>query len=205
MFDDLSMLITVVQKNYDCICDLWDEICSQKLHLKKTLVSSVKENADIFDMILNYRAILTEKTISSTFEINMLEFRNSSVTTRVKALNSIEFKIENYYENHESGKIPLKKCLNDLFGIRIVIDDSFTHSDVKKYMAREYPSYKCIDSTKDGYIATHIYFEKGNYYFPWELQVWKKMDEKNNYESHRVYKQDYTMWESLNKGGVEDG
>lgn len=134
----------------------------------------------------------------------MLQYANSSVTTRVKALNSIEYKLDNYIRNHEEGRIPLKKCLNDLLGIRIVIDAEFEHEDVKNYMQMHFPSYKCIDSSKNGYIATHIYFENGNIYFPWELQVWQKKAEKKNYESHRTYKQDYTMWESLNKGGVED-
>ena len=204
MFEDLDKLISTVQKNYDHICQLWDEKCPCKIHLKKTRVSSVRENADILNKIIEYRALLNEETISSTFEINMLKYQNSSVTTRVKAQNSIEYKIENYYTNHENGKIPLKKCLNDLFGIRIVIDGKFGYDDIVDFLSNRFPGYKCIDSSKNGYNATHIYFEKGNEYFPWELQVWQKADEKNNYASHRRYKQEYTSWESLNKGGVED-
>ena len=38
----------------------------------------------------------------------------NAVSSRVKAVNSIQFKIENYEFNHENGKIPLKKCLNDI-------------------------------------------------------------------------------------------
>lgn len=90
-------------------------------------------------------------------------------------------------------------------GIRIVIDAQFSYFDVKRYMENNFPKYKCIDSAKDAYIATHIYFEKGNYYFPWELQVWMKNHEMDNYNSHKIYKQDYTKWESGSEGGVEDG
>lgn len=32
----------------------------------------------------------------------------SNVNTRVKAYNSIQYKIQNYEMNHEKGKIPLK-------------------------------------------------------------------------------------------------
>ena len=71
-------------------------------------------------------------------------------------------------------------------------------------MGEKFPSYKCIDSSKISYIATHIYFENGNTFFPWELQIWTKKDEKNNFSSHKAYKQDYTRWEmDNNKGGVE--
>ena len=66
-----------------------------------------------------------------------------------------------------------------------------------------FPEYKCIDSSKRSYIATHIYFEKGNFCFLWELQIWAKKDEKNNFQSHKEYKQEYTIWESDNRGGVE--
>lgn len=66
-----------------------------------------------------------------------------------------------------------------------------------------FPEYKCIDSSKRSYIDTHIYFEKGNFCFPWELQIWAKKDEKNNFQSHKEYKQEYTKWESENRGGVE--
>lgn len=45
---------------------------------------------------------------------------NAKVNIRTKAKNSIEYKIKNYIENHENGKVPINKCLNDLFGIRII-------------------------------------------------------------------------------------
>lgn len=38
-----------------------------------------------------------------------------------------------------------------------------------------------------------------NNLFPWELQIWKKEDEENNLISHKMYKQDYTSWESEHK------
>ena len=55
-------------------------------------------------------------------ELQQLCF-SCNVTSRVKALNSIQYKIENYRLNHENGKIPIKKCLNDLLGFRIIFLD----------------------------------------------------------------------------------
>lgn len=57
------------------------------------------------------------------FDIHTIEFERSSVTSRVKAQNSIEYKIDNYCNNHENGKIPLKKCMNDLLGITDLVKE----------------------------------------------------------------------------------
>lgn len=202
MFEDLAILIVAIQAEYDRICKLWDgeEI---SINLKKKLVIDARNNPDILNGILKYRSIINDEMVNIIFNIQGLNYKNSSVISRVKAQNSIEFKIDNYINNHENGKIPLKKCFNDLLGIRIVIDKEFEHDDVDKYMQYEFSEYKCIDSSKDDYIASHIYFEKTNKHFPWELQVWQKRHEKNNYASHKQYKQEYTKWEATNKGGVE--
>ena len=92
--------------------------------------------------------------------------------------------------------------MNDLLGFRIIIDGEFSFLDIKDFVESNYSNLsgyklKCIDSSKNGYFAIHIYFSKdgSNYFFPWELQVWKKSDEVNNISSHKKYKQDYTNWE----------
>ena len=33
------------------------------------------------------------------------------------------------------------------------------------------------------------------------IQIWNKIDEKNNINSHEKYKQDYVKWKNENKGG----
>ena len=171
---------------------------------QKRLVINAREDADLLNRVWRYRSLINDELVRIMFDIQTIEFEKSSVTSRVKAQNSIEYKIENYCNNHENGKIPLKKCMNDLLGIRIIIDDEFSYNDVKAYMKENYPKYKCIDSSKLSYVATHIYFENGNYFFPWELQIWSQNDEKGNFLSHKEYKQDYTRWEVENKGGVDD-
>ena len=122
------------------------------------------------------------------------------MNARVKNRNSIEYKIKNYIENHENVKITINKCLNDLFGIRIICKDQIDFSQINHLVKEKYDKLKCIDSSKIEYKATHIYFKQSNFEFQWELQLWNEDDEINNIRSHEKYKQDYVRWEKENKG-----
>ncbi|MGN0484241.1 MAG: hypothetical protein ACI4HI_11895 [Lachnospiraceae bacterium] len=204
MLEDVGKLLPIIQKNYDTICRLWDEKKQISLNLKKKLVKDIRNNSQIFESIVTYRSLINDEMPNILFSLNSIPLENSIVTSRVKAQNSIEYKIENYIKNHQNGNIPIKKCFNDLLGIRLVIEGDFAYADVKAYMQENFPNYKCIDSSKKEYIASHIYFEESNYYFPWELQIWNKNNEAQNYLSHKYYKQDYTQWERINRGGVSD-
>lgn len=204
MLEDLGKLIIAIQRNYDCVCNIWNKSVEKPINLKKKMVIDARKNVDILNTIWQYRALVNDELSNIMFDLYSLDLNKSSITSRVKAQNSIDFKLENYYSNHENGEIPLKKCMNDLLGIRIIINEDFSYQEVKEYMNEFFPKYKCIDSSKMSYIATHIYFENGNSFFPWELQVWTKKDEKNNFLSHKEYKQDYTRWELENRGGVEN-
>ena len=191
----MGKLVDVVQKNYNRICDIWTERADTNINLKKKLVIDAQKNAEISKAILKYRSIVNEELVQIMFELQDEEYEKALVTGRVKAQNSIEYKIDSYVLHHEEGRIPIKKCLNDLLGIRMILDEEFSHQDVERYMKHKFPNFKCIDSSKLSYTATHIYFERDNFCFPWELQVWAKKDEENNYVSHKMYKQEYTRWE----------
>lgn len=127
----------------------------------------------------------------------------SEINSRVKAQNSIEYKIYNYMtEKHEYGKVSLNKCFNDLYGIRIIFKDDVEYKDIKRFINEEYKGkLKCYNASKGEYVATHIYFKKDNYSFQWELQIWNKSNYETNIISHEHYKQSYTKWEKENKGG----
>ena len=126
---------------------------------------------------------------------------NSKINIRIKTRNSIEYKIQNYTKNHEDGKIPINKCLNDIFGIRLITKDNYSFDEIKIFMKNKYPKLKVIDSTKGQYKATHVYFKEDNFSYQWELQIWNENDEEKNIYSHEIYKQDYAKWERENKGG----
>ena len=172
-----------------------------KINLKNTQVCDLLENKLILDAIVNYREFINQNNIKLLMDFKKFNSENATVNIRTKAKNSIEFKIENYIKNHENGKVPISKCFNDLFGIRIICSKELSFDEVLKLINTKYDNLKCIDSTKNDYKATHIYFKKDNYAFQWELQVWNKIDETNNIISHEKYKQDYVRWENENKGG----
>ena len=201
---ELEKLINFIIKKYDEINLEWEKNENyNQLNMKKIQVADVYIDKEKLNYIFNYRNFINDKFSYIFNELQQIGFL-SNVTSRVKALNSIQYKIENYKLNHEDGKIPLKKCLNDLLGFRIVLLNDIDYNSVKSYIKDIFPSLKCIKSTKKEYDAVHIYFgNENNKKFQWELQLWNKSKEKTNLKSHAEYKQNYTKWESRNnKGGV---
>lgn len=85
--------------------------------------------------------------------------------------------------------------------IRIIYNEELTYNKIVNLVNNKYSNLKCINSSKKDYKATHIYFKNNNFSFQWELQVWNKLDEIKNIQSHEKYKQDYVRWENENKGG----
>lgn len=88
-----------------------------------------------------------------------------------------------------------------VFDIRIICLEELTYEQISKFIDNKHKELKCINSSKQEYKATHIYFKKNNYNFQWELQIWNKKDEINNINSHEKYKQEYIKWEKENRGG----
>lgn len=201
MFDDLSKLIAAMQNQYNYICNIWKTKTQTTINLKKKLVSDIKKDNNMLNSIKTYQMFIERYFPRIFFSLDAIEYKNSEIFGRVKTRNSIEYKIDNYCKNHENGKIPIKKCLNDLLGIRIIIDDDFAYSQVCHYIEDNFSEYKYTDSSKNSYTAVHVYFENGNKFFPWELQIWAKKDKQNNILSHNIYKEGYTEWENSKKNG----
>lgn len=204
MLEELELLVKFILGKYDEVLIEWKQSNGTKLiNQKKTCVKDITKNDDLFNTILNYRSFLNDKNLELKMAFDTLNL-NNEINTRVKSQNSIEYKINNYMTfKHEFGKIPMNKCVNDLYGIRIIFNEAINHKIVKEFLDTKYVgSLKCIDSSKEeGYVATHVYFKKDNYSFLWELQIWDKFHEKSNIELHEQYKQEYTKWEKENKGG----
>lgn len=202
MLEELDKLINFIQTEYIQLTTKWEQSdYYTKINLRNTQVCNLVENKLVLDEIVNYREFINQNNIQLIMDFKKFNSENVTVNIRTKAKNSIEFKIENYIKNHEKGKVPISKCFNDLFGIRIICSEKLSFDKILKLINDKYDNLKCIDSTKNDYKATHIYFKKDNYAFPWELQVWNKIDEVNNIISHEKYKQDYVRWENENKGG----
>lgn len=200
MLKELDELINFIQTEYIQLTHKWEQSGYYiKINLKNNQVYDLLENKIMLDNIVNYREFLNQNNIQLMMDFKKFNSANATINIRTKAKNSIEFKIENYIKNHEDGKIPINKCFNDLFGIRIICNEELSFDKVFKLVNNKYSNLKCIDSSKNEYKATHIYFKKDNFTFQWELQVWNKTDERRNINSHEKYKQDYIKWENENK------
>mgnify|MGYP005796977333 FL=1 len=127
---------------------------------------------------------------------------------RIKSPESIVNKLSKYMDEKENGKIKIKKCLNDLFGIRFIIDDYNKIRDefiyclnicidkeesFKSKIKLTSKGYNGIDSP---YVADHIYYssKSHNDIFPIELQIWDSVNLDRNEKSHVIYKREYTNW-----------
>lgn len=204
MLEELYKLITFIQKEYFEFNEKWETSnYYSKINLRKYEVSDLLNNEDLLNVIFNYREFINVHNVQLVMDFQNFNSNYSKINTRVKAKNSIEDKITRYTKSseHENGKIQINKCLNDLFGIRFITDYNFTFEEILYFIVKNYDNLKCIDSSKRGYKATHLYFKQDNFSFPWELQIWNKKDEVHNIISHERYKQGYVTWEKENKGG----
>lgn len=196
---ELQKLINLIQTKYDYINEKWKNSMNYfPINMKKKRVDDVYNDENLLLYIFDYRNFINENIADMVSMLQNQGFLNV-VSTRVKALNSIQYKIQNYELNHENGKIALKKCLNDIFGIRMIFNDNINYDEIKTYIQNEFPNLKCIERILGDYYAVHIYFgNDDNFKFQWELQLWDKKHEKINLDSHANYKQDYTKWEQEN-------
>jgi ppGpp synthetase/RelA/SpoT-type nucleotidyltranferase len=205
-YDELEALINYIQSVYTEITEEWMQYKTSKINLKKARVSDIDINGAIHQYILDYVRLLNGHITNITLQLSSVS--SYKVTARVKAQNSIEYKIQHYKTgDHEFGKVPVNKCINDLFGVRIILDEPLTFGQIKAFVDSTYnEKYKCIDSSKHDYKAVHLYFRGNNKAFPWELQIWNSCDADKNLVSHQKYKQGYTAWEDESKeGGVDNG
>lgn len=170
-----------------------------------------KISEEFLDYIEKYYGILNSTLIMSDFDS---DYSNWDARIRIKQKESVQNKLYYYLFHHNKGEIPVQKCLNDLLGFRLIIED-FSHdsTDTKSFLQsvkKDLHLMKCYTRDKDGYLGTHIYFKNSkNIYFPWELQVWNTSDAKKNEIAHSEHKakRNYINWPkqykdaNLRKGG----
>lgn len=202
--EQLHILIAQIRSYYDDFNGRWEKQPEyRRINLKKKCVKDIYADQAFLSLVLRYVEFIRDQEWLYT-GFGQLGQGGFVTRARVKARNSIEYKLEHYRLNHEDGTTPINKCLNDLYGMRIILKESYTHEQIKSFFAEYHPDLRCIESSKGGYIATHIYFRNGNYFFPWELQIWNAENQVANMESHKRYKQGYTQWEKAALGESDD-
>ena len=160
MLEELDKLIVFIDKEFNKIDSMWKQNSSYiPINQKNKLVKDIDKDDRILKAIIDYRLFINTKHLSIKMAFDKLNLKNE-VNSRVKALNSIEFKINNYLsEKHNYGKNPINKCFNDLYGIRIIFQNDITYNEINSFVQKQYRNkLKCINSNKGEYVATHIYF-----------------------------------------------
>ena len=200
--DELDKLIEFIYNKHDIISKDWKKDKRYKpINMKKIQVADVVLNNELLDIIYDYRNFISNYYTDLLNDISLLKL-NNQVELRIKAYSSLQDKINRYYaeKKHEYGKISINKCVNDILGIRLIFNEAKNLQEVMNYINKKYNNLKSIDSSKDGYVATHVYFMKNdNLKFQWELQLWNKKDVENNKECHEKYKQEYTKFENTSE------
>ncbi|MDN8592008.1 hypothetical protein Q0V21_25000 [Paenibacillus sp. 11B] len=199
--------------------DFIGAVQGEMLNLKKKRIDSIitndqdeeQQNFHLFDpsfldLIQNYQDALGKQVVYMDYDF---DYRHFDFRLRIKQKDSIINKLFHYrYAKAEQGGVSINKCLNDLLGFRIMIDD-FDHAstDVDDFLddIKSSIGYKlnCNNACKDDYKATHIYINGDNKYFPWELQIWNPIDAERNEQSHKEHKskREYIKWPQEYKEG----
>lgn len=158
-------------------------------NFKKFYVCDFLKDAEFQEFTRNY--LMKFNTIIKDINLNV---QGINILCRIKNLNSIYYKINRYNKKY-NGKIPINKSLNDLLGVRLIIDNSFDYDYLMSLIQDEFDNYRFLDASKKGYIANHLYIKVDNFSFPFEIQFWKKENETNNKNLHKIYKQSYIYLE----------
>lgn len=213
-FENYKSIIHILYEEHVQYTKNWLENTDKEIYnLKKTQVKHIcSENPEEID------GFIDEKFLSYLDDYRLgLGFLNLKILLRVKKETNLIIEGRTKSDDaillklhrkrfEDGGAFPLNKYLNDLLGFRI-IDDNYENNikllkgyldELKKQNKRFVHKFR-----KNGeYIGYHVYFMGiNNYYFPMELQIWDSKNERKNFESHEIYKKDYTYWPKIYKEG----
>ena len=172
----------------------WDVLNYEHRNLKRKNIADVwfptsDASSKFFLELCTYATFVNARNSSFLPDIFALQLRS-----RIKQQNSILAKLQKYISAKEHGKVPIAKCINDLYGFRCIISNDSEYEDIFQTLDVLFANdsqVRVVRSCHGAYKAIHVYVQEYNYVFPWELQIWKKEDEISNEQSHRRYKQEY--------------
>lgn len=167
---------------------------TQIRNLKKYKV----ENAVVDDYLMQYIIPRYIQSLNRHQELvlNIMQYQcgiGVECRCRIKLRDTIYKKLNYNCSRSRSslGSLYVNKVLNDLFGMRIVVQNLNKKIEaVKRYLdyySQEYSYFKYYVRRKNGYSAVHCYFQTSNRYFPWELQIWDIEDKETNILAHEEH------------------
>lgn len=189
----LSILIKSFSSMFSDFNQTYYSDCPHDLNLKNTYVSKCEFDSNFRQTIINYLQGVTDFILDSDTFFALQSTQFGKFRSRTKSVESIYAKIHHYAKRENSeGGAAVNKCLNDLFGSRIILPnvkdnlelimETLNGLKTEGIIWRYY-----IRDKNDGYFAIHCYFREDNFKFPWELQIWDYEDEESNIKSHSAH------------------
>lgn len=130
------------------------------LSYKSELGISLKKNLHYF----NRDELLDELNRVRKWYTSLGVLADLPVDYRIKSAQSISFKYDRYYPDHQ-----VRKVFNDLLGFRSMVD---SYDDIlgAGEACLKVVDMSCGKSVDDGYRGVHVYFTRKPGYYPVEIQ-----------------------------------
>lgn len=170
--------------------------------LKRNTIKKLEEKHinfdDIYNKILEYAySKEMDELIDVICELeDVSEEEEFYISSRIKTKESIERKWQKNLELPTDKQRPICKVLNDVMGIRIIVNVYYDVKDIVDNikLIADKKDYK-IDlvplDKDDGYKGVHIYFRNDAKSFRIEIQIWSRIDSIiNSYTHDHIYKVD---------------
>lgn len=149
----------------------------------KDLENSNVANNIIYEYVLQLNRDVSKKVLNLK-----MRYCDYDLEYRFKSIDTVKEKIGLY---NSKGTYYVGKLLNDLCGIRIIINDFDSNWDFFEKLflskASKFAKFKYRQVNKETYKATHCYFGVHSNTFPWELQIWDSNNKIGNKNSHYGY------------------
>ena len=149
------------------------------LSYKSELGISLKKNLHYF----NRDELLDELNRVRKWYTSLGVLADLPVDYRIKSAQSISFKYDRYYPDHQ-----VRKVFNDLLGFRSMVD---SYDDIlgAGEACLKVVDMSCGKSVDDGYRGVQVYFTRKPGYYPVEIQYNTYYDRQiNNWLHKHVYK-----------------
>lgn len=167
------------------------EIINFKRRRIRELDLSNSSGLELMLYVVLYRTYIAKSFPSSILMyFDSIGIRRSRIKEKISLMDKIYKNI--VYDQNKTSYIYITRCINDIFGARVIVDQIADAEGLINDIAKEFPNLRVTDATKaTGYKAIHIYTNPTKGSLPWELQIWQACDEENNTNLHAVYKRGY--------------
>ena len=171
--DEIIEIIEKINELHICFNQRLQKSFPSRINYSKKQVNHLMDSTELKGIFLDYiENYYQELKIFIQSELYNLDL---NLDFRIKERESLDDKLYRYYMGKEKGQIPLQKCVNDIFGMRIITPVNLIESKEFTKKCEELKDRKIIyfyyTRHDNKYNGIHLYFKgKSNNYLPWELQ-----------------------------------